>query len=91
MLTNEIAGRGYPHYNSLNAFLSLVITVIFDLLLIPRYGILGAAMASSLAYTVNFLAAVTFYLVVSGSKLSPFIEAIKWWKQPYSLNNRTPS
>jgi O-antigen/teichoic acid export membrane protein len=65
VLTNEIAGRGYPHYNSANSGLALVITVVLDLFLIPRYGVLGAALASSIAYIVIFLTAIGFYLTVS--------------------------
>lgn len=65
VLTNEIAGRGYPHYNSVNAFLALVLTVVLDLILIPRYSVLGAALASTIAYTAIFLASIGFYLAVS--------------------------
>ena len=65
VLTNEIAGRGYPHYNSITSGLSLVLTVVLDLLLIPRYGVLGASLASSVSYSVIFVAAIGFYLVVS--------------------------
>lgn len=65
VLTNEIAGRGYPHYNSLNSGLALILTVILDLVLIPRYGLLGAALASSIAYAAIFLTAIGFYLTVS--------------------------
>ena len=65
VLTNEIAGRGYPHYNSLNAALALVVTVVLDLVLIPRYGVLGAALASSTAYAMILFAAIGFYLTVS--------------------------
>lgn len=65
VLTNEIAGWGYPQYNSFNAGVALILTVILDLILIPRFGILGAALASSIAYTVIFFTSVGFYLVVS--------------------------
>lgn len=65
VLTNEIAGRGYPHYNSINAGLALVLTVALDLLLIPGYGIVGAALASSIAYAAIFFTAIGFYLCVS--------------------------
>ncbi len=65
VLTNEIAGRGYPHYNSLNAGLALILTVVLDLVLIPRYGVVGAALASSAAYTTIFFTAIGFYLTVS--------------------------
>jgi O-antigen/teichoic acid export membrane protein len=65
VLTNELAGRGYPHYNSLNAGLALILTVVLDLVLIPRYGVVGAALASSAAYTTIFFTATGFYLTVS--------------------------
>jgi len=65
VLTNEIAGRGYPHYNSINAGLALILTVILDLLLIPRYKAIGAAFASSVAYSVISITAVVFYAIVS--------------------------
>jgi O-antigen/teichoic acid export membrane protein len=75
VLTNEIAGRGYPHYNSINAGLALVLTVVFDLLLIPRHGVIGAALASSIAYTGIFITAIGFYLAVSrGAKEKSQIE-----------------
>lgn len=65
VLTNEIAGRGYPTYNSIASGLGLVLTVILDLVLIPRYGVLGAAVASSFSYTAIFAIAIGFYLRVS--------------------------
>jgi O-antigen/teichoic acid export membrane protein len=65
VLTNEIAGRGYPHYNSINAALALVLTLILDLVLIPRYGIVGAALASTVSYSAIFVMAVLFYWIVS--------------------------
>ncbi len=68
VLTNEIAGRGYPHYNSIGSGLGLIFTLALDLLLIPRYGVMGAAVASSLAYGVVFGSAVFFYLTVSRGK-----------------------
>ncbi len=65
VLTNEIAGRGHPLYNSLASALGLVLTVGLDLYLIPRWGVLGAAVASSIAYAAIFVAALFFYARVS--------------------------
>jgi O-antigen/teichoic acid export membrane protein len=61
VLTSAIAGRGHPGLNSINAAAALVVTLGGNLLLVPRYGISGAALASSVAYTLNFLLAVFFY------------------------------
>lgn len=65
VLTNEIAGRGYPQYNSIASGVSLLATVALDLLLIPRYGVLGASLASTLAYSTIFLLALYYYRRVS--------------------------
>lgn len=65
VLTNEIAGRGYPQYNSIASGASLVVTIGLDLLLIPRLGVVGASIASSLAYTATFTLALFFYRTVS--------------------------
>ena len=65
VLTNEVAGRGYPQYNSINSGIALVLTVVLDLVLIPRYGVPGAAIASSIAYTAIFFTAIVFYRAVS--------------------------
>ncbi len=65
VLTNELAGRGYAHYNSINSGMALVLTVILDLALIPRLGVTGAAIASTIAYSVIFVTAVFFYVLVS--------------------------
>lgn len=61
VLTNEIAGRGYPQYNSIASGASLVLTIGLDLLLIPSLGVMGAAIASSVAYVAIFILALVFY------------------------------
>lgn len=65
VLSNDIAGRGYPQYNSINAGAAVILTVILDLVLIPSYGVLGAAIASSVSYSAIFLAALFIYYWVS--------------------------
>jgi len=71
IMTSDLAGRGKPHYNSLVAAISLVVTLLLDLGLIPRSGIVGAATASSLAYTLSAVLAAYAYLRISGAS---------WWQ-----------
>jgi len=49
----DLMARGMPGYSSIFAFVTLVVTVVLDLILIPRMGIQGAALASSVAYFTN--------------------------------------
>jgi O-antigen/teichoic acid export membrane protein len=65
VLSNDMAGRGYPQYNSINAGVASLFTVILDLMLIPSYGVLGAAVASTMSYSVTFVIALCFYRVVN--------------------------
>jgi Na+-driven multidrug efflux pump len=46
-------GRGRPGLNSLALALGLVVTTVLDVLLIPRFGAVGAAYASTVAYLVS--------------------------------------
>lgn len=46
-------GRGRPGLNSVATAVGLVVTVALDLLLIPRFGATGAAVASSAAYLTS--------------------------------------
>ena len=55
VMCSDLMARGMPQYATIFAFVSLVITVSLDLVLIPRMGIQGAALASSLAYLTNSL------------------------------------
>lgn len=64
ILINEMAGRGFPQYNALSAGIGFVATVILDLLFIPRWGIRGAALASSISYGIVFIVAFSLYLWV---------------------------
>ena len=51
----DLAGRGKNGYSSVAAFVSFAATAALDWFLIPRMGILGAALASSLAYSLDAL------------------------------------
>jgi O-antigen/teichoic acid export membrane protein len=55
-------GRGWPGLNSIGLGLGLVATVVLDLALIPSYGALGAAVASSAAYLLGDAVLVFFVL-----------------------------
>ena len=60
VISADLAARGKPQYSSIFAVVSLVATLALDLILIPRMGIQGAALASSSAYFLqSVLLAVT--------------------------------
>ena len=59
---------GKPMRNSLAAMIALVATIALDLILIPKYNILGAAIASSCAYTIYTAALLWFFARSRGDK-----------------------
>jgi len=66
VLNAHFAGRGRPQIGAMAAGVSLVITVGLDLALIPVFGIVGAAIASSVAYTVAALVVLSVFHKATG-------------------------
>jgi O-antigen/teichoic acid export membrane protein len=50
ILAVDLTGRGFPQYFSFASAVALCATIVFDLLLIPRLGINGASLGSSISY-----------------------------------------
>ncbi|MEU4396541.1 polysaccharide biosynthesis C-terminal domain-containing protein [Kribbella sp. NPDC023855] len=59
-------GRGTPGLNSIILGIGLVITVVLDLLLIPKHGAMGAAIASTAAYLFTDALLIGLLLRLSG-------------------------
>jgi O-antigen/teichoic acid export membrane protein len=63
---SDLNGRGKPEVTTLSALAALILTIVLDLVLIPRYGITGAAVASTCAYTAEFAVAGSFFVHHTG-------------------------
>jgi O-antigen/teichoic acid export membrane protein len=69
VMSSYLAGRGRPELISAATMFALVLNVSFNLVLIPRYGIVGASLASLASYSVY---ATTTLLIASRlSRQSP--------------------
>lgn len=55
IVSNALAARGRPEINAWIATVICVVNVVLSLWLVPRYGIVGAAAATSLCYAADFL------------------------------------
>jgi len=69
----DCSGRGFPEKGTYSAAITAILTIVFDIYLIPKYGIYGAAVASSIAYCTGGVLSVYWHLKVSGNKLSALI------------------
>jgi O-antigen/teichoic acid export membrane protein len=70
---NDIAARGRPLVNSVVAAVSVVCNLALNVLLIPRYGIDGAAWASTASYSLVFVATVAVYGRITGMPLRALV------------------
>ena len=70
VLNGDLAGRGRPELGSRSAGISLIINVSLNLILIPKWGISGAALSSTVSYTIVSLVMLYYYVKLSGS--NPF-------------------
>jgi O-antigen/teichoic acid export membrane protein len=62
---NDLAARGRPGINAWIAAVNLLVNVVANLILIPKFGLNGAAIATSLSYSVFALASALAYLRVT--------------------------
>jgi O-antigen/teichoic acid export membrane protein len=69
VIAGYFAGTGRPNLNSLAAVVGVCITVPLDLMLIPKFGISGAALASTASYTTS---ALTMIVAFCRSTATPF-------------------
>jgi O-antigen/teichoic acid export membrane protein len=69
VLAAYIAGIGKPHLNLWVSGISLIITIGLDLALIPKLNIAGAAIASTVSYSVSALMLIVFFIRETGAPL----------------------
>ena len=77
VLATYLTAAGKPGYNAAIAFISFLFTVIFDILLIPRYGMSGAAFASGISYTMSSLMTVIVFWRVSAMTTGELLTIVK--------------
>jgi stage V sporulation protein B len=61
ILMANLSGRGKPQYATYTSGITVVVTIILDLTLIPSIGIIGAAIASSIAYLTSAVLSVIWF------------------------------
>jgi O-antigen/teichoic acid export membrane protein len=66
ILSANLSGRGKPQYPAYTAAATLALTILLDIYLIPRMGVPGAALASTVSYLVGAILALTWFHKISG-------------------------
>lgn len=70
VISNSLAGMGYQYINIQSALLCLAINVLGNLLAIPVFGLSGAALVSTVAFSATALYTVMMYRRVMARRLN---------------------
>lgn len=73
LLMNHFAGRGNPPIVIWSPAVAFIINIVLNIVLIPLYGIIGAAAASSAAYTIMFLINAVYFLHMEKVSVRTFL------------------
>ena len=73
ILFGNLAGRGYSFFHPFACGVGLVVLIACDLVLIPKYGIVGAAIGGGIGYTAGTLVALKGFLALNGLDLRGFL------------------
>ncbi len=65
IIAQDIAGRGRPGLNSIQSSIAFVVNVSANLILIPRLGIRGVALSTSISYSLLALMKVIMYIRIT--------------------------
>jgi O-antigen/teichoic acid export membrane protein len=69
IIISDLAGRGFPQYKSITSTAGMILNVILNIILIPLYGINGAALATSLSYTLTTILSIYWHINITGTTL----------------------
>ena len=73
ILSNDLAARGKPELNFYAAIIVVFCNIIINIILIPSLGLTGAAIATTTAYSINFIIKVFMYRYFSAVPIQDLI------------------
>ena len=70
---NNFFAKGKPHVTSLILIASLFLNILFDIILIPKIGVAGAALAASISYFFSAILAVALFWRMTKTSIKEII------------------
>lgn len=61
ILANDFVGRGFPQVNSYVALVVALLNIVLNIILIPDFGLKGAAVATSICYGIDAIIKVIYF------------------------------
>lgn len=69
ILSNDLSGRGKPEMSMYTSITTIILNIFLNIILIPKYGLSGAAFSTSLSYTVAFIIKIIIFKRLTGKKI----------------------
>lgn len=82
ILNQDLAGKGKPWISMKAMIPGLIINIVFNFILIPKYGAMGAALASTISYSVAIVIFLHYYSLLTTIKIKELISYKKSDFQP---------
>jgi O-antigen/teichoic acid export membrane protein len=76
-ISHYFSGIGKHYHNSISSSIGFVFTIVLGYILIPRFGLIGAGITTSIAYFFILVYQVFFFMKVSKSKVSDILVTTK--------------
>jgi O-antigen/teichoic acid export membrane protein len=73
VLMGGLDGLGKPQYSTIASYVALACTVALNIILIPRFGMIGAAASTSITGAVAFFVMAHYYRKISEANWSDFL------------------
>ncbi|MGC6429209.1 MAG: oligosaccharide flippase family protein [Flavobacteriales bacterium] len=73
ILSNDFVGRGKPQINSYIGLIVALLNVLLNIVLIPKYGVIGAAISTSFCYGIDALIKVIYFSSLYKISLLKFV------------------
>ena len=73
ILSNFFSGIGKPEINTYVASFTTILNIGLNIYLVPKLGVVGAAIATSITYTFNMIIKTTIYSVMNKMSLFEFL------------------
>jgi O-antigen/teichoic acid export membrane protein len=73
ILANDLFGKGMANLNIFINLITAILNIGLNIFFIPKYGVEGAALSSSISYTFSFLLVLLLFAKISGNKIQDII------------------
>lgn len=73
IIASYYGGVNKIKFDMIGSIFGFIICLIFDVILIPKYGSIGAAIATVFAYSANTIFMITSFKIITNSSISSFL------------------